>query len=99
MATTTNNNRPQSVPVTDADINALEQLLADMESKATATKNANQVLLNGVYVAIVGVVEPIVTKTSARVKRERKARMRKDHKALRKAATGTDDQDDKAESA
>jgi hypothetical protein len=103
MATTTNSNRPQAVPVTDADIDALDRLLIEMESRVAETEQKGQLLLNGVYVDIVGVVEPIVTKTRARVKREKKAKMRKGHKNLRKtvlAANGTDNnQGDKAESA
>ena len=91
MATITNPNKVQPVPVTDADIDALEQLLSEMESEATKAKQSNQVFLNGVYVEIVGVLEPIITKANARIKRERKAHMRKEHKALRKSFRETEE--------
>jgi hypothetical protein len=79
MANTTND-RP---PLTEQDIEPVEELLRTLKGKAREAHTAGNALLLSFYVDLIKVVSPRVNRLHARVERETLASIRKEHKTLK----------------
>ncbi len=77
--------KPTLSPVTDKDVASVEELLRELKSRAKAASDAKNVVMLGVYANLVKVISPEVSRLRARVDREDRAAINRDHKEQRKA--------------
>lgn len=79
------NNPIAPMTVSERDVEDLEALLRDLKGRASEANNAGNVVMLGVYAALVKVVSPEVQRFRARLEREEKAVINKQHREMRKA--------------
>jgi phage host-nuclease inhibitor protein Gam len=72
-------------PVSDQDIEELENLLREMKNRAGEANDKGNVIMLSVYAELVKKVSPEVQRLRARVEREEKAAINKHLQATRKA--------------
>lgn len=72
------------VPMTNEQLEKIQNLLADMKARANAAYQANDLYMNAIYAELVKVVSPIVMRAMARKEREEKAAINKQVRSLRK---------------
>jgi len=77
--------KPTLIPVSDQDVASIEELLRELKSRAKAASDAKNVVMLGVYADLVKRVSPAVQRLRARVDREDRAAINRDHKEQRKA--------------
>jgi len=69
--------------INSKSVEAAEEILRDLKTKAKAANEAEDAFLMGVLKDLIAVTSPIVTRAIARQHREDNAKINKAHKALR----------------
>jgi len=80
MATTT-----EALPISDEDVEELDSLLKDLKARAAEANEKGNVIMLGMYAELVKLVSPEVQRLRARLDREEKAHINRQHKAMRQA--------------
>jgi hypothetical protein len=84
-------------PVTDEQIQKVENLLVDLKKRATEALANKDVYMAGIYAELVKQVSPIVTRAVMRKDREEKANINREVRTLRKSATPFERASEKSE--
>jgi hypothetical protein len=74
-----------TLPISDEDVDELESLLRDLKTRAAEANDKGNVIMLGMYAELVKLVSPEVQRLRARLDREEKAAINKQHKAMRQA--------------
>lgn len=74
-----------SLPITQEDVEAVESLLHELKGRARTMSDQKNVVMLGVYADLIKVVSPEVSRLRARLEREEKAAINRDHRTQRKA--------------
>lgn len=77
--------QPQPIPITHEDVEEVEELLRELKNRAQEAHDKNHVIMVGMYAELVKLVSPEVQRLRARLDREDKATINKQHRELRKA--------------
>jgi hypothetical protein len=73
-------------PVSQQDIDAVDDLLKELKGRAAASHKDGKMLIHGVYTQLINLVSPEVVKLHARIEREDRAGNNKLFKESKKAA-------------
>ncbi len=73
----------RSLPVTEQQVQAVEELLSSLKERANNAYSAGDAYMNSVYAELVKVVSPIVQRANARMARESQAQINKNARELR----------------
>jgi hypothetical protein len=73
-------------PVSQQDIDAVDDLLKELKARAAASHKDGKMLIHGVYTDLINLVSPTVVRLHARVEREDRASNNKLFKESKKTA-------------
>mgnify|MGYP001212189807 CR=1 FL=1 len=75
----------QPIPITHEDVEEVEALLRELKNRAQEASDKNHVIMLGLYAELVKRVSPEVQRLRARLDRDEKATINKQHREQRKA--------------